>query len=241
MTVMDLVSSTLHALFGSIVGPVQVVVGASLAIGSTVYAVRARSAKPGAGMSEAQAMRSARKFSTISLAFVSLDYVLKCVASPSPANFAALFQFPIVTGRSAMIWALDFQKGDSPRRMNLQKGIAIGTSVLGVAAIVGSQLVCAGPFDPWTSLNLFAMLFAATADACNGAVSRRRYHLAMGCLQVAFGCYTGAGTLFGKAAVDVGACLWHDPLARHVVETARSLVRNGVGRRRRPLAAPTCD
>ncbi len=217
----------------SIPKPIVFVVSAGLAVCSTYYAVRSRSAKATATVSETQAMRATRKFSTISLAFVSLDYLLKCAINPTPANLVGLFNFPIVTTRSATVWACDFQKGDSRFKRNLQKAISVITSILCVAATVGSQIFYTGSFDPWTTLNLLGILFAATADACNTPVSRRRNHLVMASFQLAFGCYTSAGTLIGKAAVDVVACLWHDPVLRPFIEVAGSVVTNITDRARR--------
>ncbi len=52
----------------------------------------------------------------------------------------------------------------------------------------------------------------------------------MAAFQLAFGCYTGARTLIGKAAIDVGACLWHDPLRHPVRETVGSLAWTGADR-----------
>lgn len=230
MMILNLALSTMHTFVDFIPKPVELAVSAGLALCSTYYAVRSRGAKVTAMVSEAEAMRATRKFSTISLAFVSLDYLLKCATNPTPANLAGLFNFPIVTGRSAAVWAFDFQKEDSRFRKRLQKAISVGTSVLCVAATVGSQILHSGWFDPWTTLNLLGILFAATADACNGPVSRRRNHLVMAGFQLAFGCYTGAGTLIGKAAVDVGACLWNDPICQAIMAAAKTSAKSGTDR-----------
>jgi hypothetical protein len=179
----------------------------ALLVCSMVTAVRARSTQ---GKPE-QRMQNQRKWSTISLSIVTFDYLLKYGIAPSAANLTGILSFLIVTGRSAIVWGLNFKDDDSRFRKYLQRGISCVTFALCAGLTYRSQIVLKGSFDPYTSLPIAGIAFASVADCCNNIVPRRRNHLCMAAFQFAFGAYTWSSSLLGKAGVDIGACIFFDP------------------------------
>jgi hypothetical protein len=127
-------------------------------------------------------MQNQRKWSTMSLSVVTFDYLLKYGAAPSAANLTGLLSFLIVTGRSAIVWGLNFKGDDSRFRKYLQRGISCVAFALCAGMTYRSQIVLKGSFDPYTSLPIAGIAFASAAVCCNNIVPRRRNHLCMAAL-----------------------------------------------------------
>jgi hypothetical protein len=96
-----------------------------------------------------------------------------------------------------------------------------------------------GSFDPYTLLVLAGNGFACLADSLNVVTWRRRSHFLMAVCMLAFGVYTVGWTLIAKASIDLGACVYFDPLfgenrRARIAEVLKSV---GVLRRAEPAAA----
>ena len=115
----------------------------------------------------------------MSLSVVTFDYLLKYGAAPSAANLTGLLSFLIVTGRSAIVWDLNFKGDDSRFRKYLQRGLSCVAFALCAGMTYRSQIVLKGSFDPYTSLPIAGIAFASAAVCCNNIVPRRRNHLCM--------------------------------------------------------------
>ena len=160
----------------------------------------------------AQTMPGQRKWSTISLSAVALDYLVRYGVIGSGADLAGLVTFTIVTSRSGLVWWLNFSDKDTNSRKALQQGISLITFAFCVGFTYASQIAVKGSFDPHSLLVLAGNGFACLADSLNVVTWRRRSHFMMAGFQLAFGSYTGSWALMAKASIDLGACVYFDPL-----------------------------
>lgn len=160
----------------------------------------------------AQTMPGQRKWHTISLSTVVLDYLVRYAVVGSGAILAGLVTFTIVTSRSGVMWCLDFSDGDTRSRKALQQGISWVTFALCVGLAYESQMAAKGWFDPFTLLALAGSGFACLADSLNVVTWRRRSLFVTAAFMLAFGIYTGSWALMAKVGIDLAACVYFDPL-----------------------------
>jgi hypothetical protein len=191
----------------------------------------------------AQTMPGQRQWSTISLGAVALDYLTKYCVVGSGAALAGLVTFTLVTSRAGTVWRFDFSNKDTTSRKALQQGIVWVTYALCVGFVYESQIAAKGSFDLFTLLILAANGFGALADSLNVVTWRRRSHFMMAGFMLAFGIYTGAWALMAKASIDLGACVYFDPLLgknlRGRINEALKSIR--VLRRTEPAAAAEAE
>jgi hypothetical protein len=155
-------------------------------------------------------LRHMRKWTTIALALVMMDYLIKCGVEPSGAVVTGLVTWAIVTARSSAIYLLNFTAKD--RNNPLQLAISIGSFALCLVATLGSQWYLTGTIDRWTLLPLVGTAFGSLADSLNVEEYR----------------------LMIKTAIDAAACITFDTrLTQPVAAAARALVR------REPTEAPS--
>jgi hypothetical protein len=191
----------------------------------------------------AHTMPGQRQWSTISLGAVALDYLIKYCVVGSGAALAGLVTFTIMTSRAGTVWRFDFSNKDTGSRKALQLGIVWVAYALCVGFTYESQIAAKGSFDPYTLLALAANGFASLADSLNVVTWRRRSHFMMAGCMLAFGIYTGAWPLMAKASIDLGACVYFEPLfgkdrRKRINETLKSI---RVLRRTDPAAAAQAE
>jgi hypothetical protein len=186
----------------------------------------------------AQKMPGQRKWSTISLSAVALDYLVKYGVIGSGADLAGLVTFTIVTSRSGAVWCFNFSDKDARARKALQQAISWVTFALCVGFAYASQVTVKGSFDPLTLLVLAGNGFACLADSLNVVIWRRRSHFMMAAFMLAFAIYTDCWALMAKASIDLGACIYFDPLfGEDRRERIKDALRSIFVQRRPKLAA----
>ena len=186
----------------------------------------------------AQTMPGQRKWSTISISAVALDYLVKYGVIGSGADLAGLVTFTIVTSRSGLMWRLNFSDKDTRSRKVLQQGISWITFAFCVGFAYASQIAVKGSFDPYSLLVLGGNGFGCLADSLNVVTWRRRSHFMMAGFMLAFGIYTGSWALMAKASIDLGACGYFDPLfGEHRRKRIKEALRSILAPRRPKLAA----
>jgi hypothetical protein len=177
-------------------------------------------------------LRHMRKWTTIALALVMMDYLIKCGVEPSGAVVTGLVTWAIVTARSSAIYLLNFTAKD--RNNPLQLAISIGSFALCLVATLGSQWYLTGTIDRWTLLPLVGTAFGSLADSLNVEEYRLRSQFFMAVFHFAFGVVTNSWSLMIKTAIDAAACITFDTrLTQPVAAAARALVR------REPTEAPS--
>jgi hypothetical protein len=160
----------------------------------------------------AQTMPGQRKWHSIATSAVALDYLGKYCVVGSGADLAGLSTYAIVACRSGATWCFNFSDQDTRSRKAVQRGVGAGAFALCVGVAVASQMAATGSFDPYTLLALAGCGFGCVADSVNALTWRRRTHLVMSAFMLAFGIYTGSWALIAKACIDLGACIYFDPL-----------------------------
>jgi hypothetical protein len=140
------------------------------------------------------------------------NYLVKYCVVGSGAALAGLVTFTVVTSRAGVVWQLNFSSKDAGSRKALQQGIVWVSYALCVGFAYQSQMAAKGSFDPYTLLVLAGNGFACLADSLNVVTWRRRGHFLMAACMLAFGIYTVGWTLLAKASIDLGACVYFDPL-----------------------------
>jgi hypothetical protein len=169
-------------------------------------------------------LRHMRKWTTLALALVTIDYLVKCGAHPTGAVLAGLATWTIVTARSSAVYFLNFSSKD--RNNPLQLGISIGSFALCLAMTLGSQWYLTGSIDAWTWLPLIGTAFGSLADSFNVEEYRLRSQFFMAVFHFAFGVVTNSWSLMIKTAIDAGACLAFDAgLGKSVAAAARSFAK----------------
>jgi len=160
----------------------------------------------------APTMTRQRKWATICLSTVALDYLVKYAVVGSGAALAGLVTFSLLASRSATTWCLNFSAEDTRARKALQRAICWVIFALCVGVGYASQIATKGWFDPFTLLVLAGNAFACLADCFNVVTWRRRSHFMMAAFMLAFGIYTASSALIAKAGIDLSACAYFDPL-----------------------------
>jgi hypothetical protein len=157
-------------------------------------------------------LRHMRKWTTIALCMVTIDYAIKCCIHPSGAVVVGLLTWGIVTTRSSAVFLFNFTNND--RNRPIQVAISIGSFVLCLVTALGSQWYLTGAIDRWTWLPLIGTGFGSLADSLNLEEYRLRSQFFMAVFHFAFGVVTNSWSLMIKTAVDGSACVAFSHTAR---------------------------
>jgi hypothetical protein len=160
----------------------------------------------------AQTMPGQRKWSTLSLCAIALDYLIKYTVVGSGAELAGLLTVTIMASRAGTTWRLNFSDKDTRARKTLQLALCWVSFVLCVGITYKAQMAAKGWFDPFTLLALAGIGMASLADSLNVVTWRRRSHFVTAAFLLAFGIYTDASAMMAKTAIDLAACIYFDPL-----------------------------
>lgn len=181
---------------------------------STIAAVYAKQRSRG--------LRHMRKWTTIALGVVTIDYVIKCCVHLDGAVVAGLLTWSIVTARSSAIFLFNFTNND--RNRPIQIAISIGSFMLCLVTTLGSQWYLTGAIDRWTWLPLVGTAFGSLADSLNVEEYRLRSQFFMALFHFVFGVLTNSWSLMAKTAIDGSACMAFSQTVRQTYTVAARLL-----------------